>query len=726
MKCKPTVLLLAAAVILAESAGAQPVGRGPSFPQPDSWPTIAVVEHAVETLGPGVSYDRWQLRTGTGPLTVHITTVDLRNSYVTLVAGLHHGTIVGQDEPLSAMADRAHAEAAINGDYFDINESGAPLNVVAVSGRLLHQPNGAAALIVGAANAVSMGPMTLRVSVTDSTGAKVPIASINDWSKENGLSLLTPEFGATLPGADYEIVLTPTAQAGSYRVAAIGQSQPQLLPLGPLDLAIAARGAEQVGRLSAFGANAVVTVAYDGDPPPASIVSAVGGGPLLLRDGKAATDAFVPAAKETDVRYPVTGAGLSADGSTLWLVAVDGRSASRSVGITRPMLRSLLASLGAAQAMALDSGGSTEMAVRHLGYASISVANAPSDARERSIADALLVVNSATPGPLSQLLVRSSAPVVLAGSHSHLRASATDANMQPVAVEAASIRFDVDSPCCASIDASGVVTGIAPGNATAVAHSASISSTPLSIAVVKSIDSLAINGYARDVAAGSTLRLTIEAATSDGRSIDVDPSAVSWTATGDGRIRADGTFIGGSAPGVANILALAGGATASLRVLVGEHPVVLGASKGWRFGSSPSSVTGSVDGLAAPDGAAALHLDFNFSQGGATRAAYANTELPITGEPLAISIDVYGDGSGEWLRGGYRNADGIIDSVTVARHVDWTGWKTIRVAVPVEARLPIVWTRFYAVETRHDAIESGDLWFRNFTASYAGPASAPP
>ncbi len=726
MKCRPTVLLLAAAVILAESAGARPADRGPSFPQPVDWPTIAVVDHAAEALGPGVSYDRWQLRTGIGPLTVHITTIDLRNSYVTLVAGLHHGTIMGQGEPLSAMADRAHAEAAINGDYFDINETGAPLNVVAVSGRLLHQPNGAAALIVGQGNAVSMGPVTLHVTVAGSTGAKVSIASINDWSKENGLSLITPEFGGTSPGADLEIVLTPGAQGGSYRVAAVAQNAAQLLPLGPSDFALAARGAEQVGRLIPFGANDVVTVSFDGDPPPASISFAVGGGPLLLRDGKPAIDAFVPAAQETNVRYPVTGAGVSADGSTLWLVAVDGRAPNRSVGITRPMLRSLLASLGAAQAMALDSGGSTEMAVRHLGDSSISVANTPSDGRERSIADALLVVNSATPGPAAQLLVRSSAPVVLAGSHSHLRASAIDANMQPVAVDPASVRFDVDSPCCASIDGTGSVTGVAPGNATAVARSGAITSTPLSIEVVKSIDALAIGGFARDVAAGSALRLTIDAATSDGRRIDVDPNAVSWTATGDGRVRADGTFIGGSGAGVATVLAHAGGAHASLRVLVGEHPVVLGAGGGWRFGSSPATVAGAVDGMPAPDGSAALHLDFDFSQGGATRAAYANTELPIAGEPLAISIDVYGDGSGEWLRGAYRNADGMVDSVTVARSIDWTGWKTIRVAVPVEARLPIVWTRFYAVETRRDAIESGDLWFRNFTASYAGPAEKQP
>jgi len=720
----PTVLLLAAAVIFAESAGANAMQSGASFPQPGSWPVISSAEHAGEAIGPGVNYDRWQLRTGIGPLTVHITTIDLRNPYVSLAVGLHHDNVVGPDEPLSAMADRAHAEAAINGDYFDINESGAPLNVVAVAGRFLHQPDGAAALVVGSDGSASMGPVTLQVTIADATGARLSIASINDWSKENGLSLLTPEFGVNNLGADLEVVLTPAATAGSYRVAAVGQSVAQLLPLGPADLAIVARGAESVGRAIAFASNDVVSVTFDGSPPPASISFALGGGPLLLRDGKPVVDPVVPAAQETDVRYPVTGAGLSADGSTLWLVAVDGRAPGRSVGITRPMLRSLLLSLGAAQAMALDSGGSTEMAVRDLGEATISVANAPSDGRERSIADSLLVVNKATPGPASQLLLIASAPAVLVGSHVRLRPSAIDANMQPVALDPASVRFDVPS-CCASIDASGTLAAASPGAATVVARSGDVSSVPLLLTVVSRVDALAIDGYARDVAAGSKLRLTIDATTSDGQSIGIDPAAVSWAATGDGRVGADGTFVGGPAPGIAMVVAQTGGARASLRVLVGEHPVALAAGD-WRFGSSPATVGGSVDRLAAPDGSPGLHLDFDFSQGGATRAAYANTQLPMAGEPLAVSVDVYGDGGGEWLRGAYRNADGVVDSITLARRVDWTGWKTIRVALPVEARMPIVWTRFYAVETRHDALETGDLWFRNFTASYAGPASPGP
>ena len=722
--CSRFVLSLGSAVILLGASASPP---GASFPHPDGWPIVTTVQHAVETLGPGVTYERWQLATAIGPLVVHVTTIDTRNPAVSLAVATHHDAIVGSGEPLSSMADRAHAEAAINADYFDINETNAPLNIVAVRGRFLHQPDGAAALVIGANNAVTMGPISLQATLADAAGASVRINSINDWTTGSALSLLTSEYGGDAD-ADLEVVLTPDP-SGGYRVRSVAQAIAHIVAPAPSDVAIVARGAEQVGRLSAFAPNDIVTLTFSGAPDPASIASAVGGGPLLLHDGKPVADPASPAAQETDVRYPVTGAGLSADGATLWLVAVDGRAPDRSVGITRPMLASLFAGLGAAQAMAFDSGGSTEMAVRHLGDPTVSVANVPSDGKERSIADALVVLNAATPGPLAHVLVRAFAPAVLVGSHVMLRAAGVDANLQPVALDPTSVRFAVDRASFASVDAVGSVTGMSPGNATITARASGIASDPVALAVVPSVDVLTIAGYGRVAPSRSAVPLSIAASTSDGRPVAVDARAVRWSATGDGTISANGVFVGGAATGIATVTARAGAALASLRVLVGEHPVALqpvpkaGPAPGtWRFSASPSTVSGAVDDAVAPDGAPALHLDYGFSEGGSTRAAFAETTLPVAGQPLAISVDVYGDGNGEWLRGAYRNADGIVDSVTIARHVDWSGWKTLRIAIPLQVRWPIAWTRLYAVEPRRDAIESGDLWFRNLTGLYAGPS----
>ena len=715
----PTVLLSAASVLLA----------GATFPQPAGWPSVTVVADESEQLGPGVTYDRWRLTTAAGPLVVYVTKVDLHDPNVALAVATHHDVVAGNDETLTSMTDRAHAEAAINADYFDIGGSGAPLNVVAIGGRFLHQPDAAAALAVGPDGHVTLGPVALQATLTDAAGSSLTINAINDWGVNDGLSLITPEFGADA-GSDLEIVLAPNGPS-SYKVLTAVSSAPHLTPLSTGQLGIVARGAEQVGRLSSFTPGDVVTLAFASSPP--SIVSAVGGGPLLLRGGAAVSDAAAPAPEEANVRYPVTGAGASMDGSTLWLVAVDGRAPALSVGITRPMLGSLLAALGASDAMAFDSGGSTEMAIRHLGDLTSSVANVPSDGRERSIADAVLVMNTATPGPIAQALVHTGGgtTAVLVGSHLRLSAAAVDPGMQPVTVTPASTGFVSDAPSIATVDGSGMLRGIAPGRVNVRVRVGTVMSSPQPIDIVSTPDAIAIAGYNRVVESSAAARLSVLAMLKDGRAIAVDQSSVRWTATGDGKVDDDGTFTGGARAGIANVTARVGSAIATLPMLIGEHPIVLDAltdpkSKiAWQFSSSPRSVGGSVDRAPTADLSPGLHLSYEFTQGGSTRAAYANASIPVPGDPLAFSIEVYGDAAGEWLRGGYRNADGIVDSLSLARHVDWRGWKTIRVELPATARLPIVWSRFYVVETRADAIEAGDLWFRNFWAIEAGPAATP-
>lgn len=61
--------------------------------------------------------------------------------------------------------------------------------------------------------------------------------------------------------------------------------------------------------------------------------------------------------------HPRTGAGVSRDGRTLWLMVVDGRQAGYSEGVTTAGLGRLLLEQGAWQGINLDGGGTTTMAV---------------------------------------------------------------------------------------------------------------------------------------------------------------------------------------------------------------------------------------------------------------------------------------------------------------------------------------------------------------------------
>lgn|GEM_PF-284944 len=711
------------------------------FPQPAGWPEIIRSASAAETLGPGVRHEHWRLLTQSGPLEISIATVDLRDPSVALLATSHGGVIQGNGERLSAMADRLHAELGINADYFDINESGAPLNVLVENGRLIHQPDAAAAFVAQSGNQaggparILMQPLTWHANITTASGSVRSVGSLNEWSPSSSLALITPELGRADATGTLEIVFSPlgslsNGQTSTFRVNQIDSNPSSLNGLVAGQLALVARGAQAQSAAADFALGDTVTITIATEPSLASVQLAIGGGPLLLKDGNYFTDPFAPAPEETNVRNPVTAAGVSADGATLWLVVVDGRSPSKSIGLTRPMLAALLARLGAMTAMAFDSGGSSEIVVRHLGDAGTSVANAPSDGRERGIADGLLVVNTAPVGVAQQLLVRAPAQRVLAGSHLQLFASAVDANQQPVSLDSNDLQYSVRPSDLADVTATGLLATRRAGDAVIDVRGRGLS-TAVGVGIVSHAANLSIQGFDRVVPLGTRIGLSITAQDSDGVSIGVDPDVVRWHATGvGGSVSPDGVFQANRLPGLVRVSANAGGVQSSLVIPTGDHLVsvqkdlIAGPqAPRWRFHAQPAQMIGGVDDAQAPDGSHAMRLSYDFSTSETTRAAYAESALTMCGEPLAVAIDVFGDGNGEWLRSGYRNVDGNLESLTLARHVDWHGWRTLRVPIPPQIAWPIVWTRFYVVERGRDAHEQGAIWLRNFAAAYAGPAT---
>jgi hypothetical protein len=96
--------------------------------------------------------------------------------------------------------------------------------------------------------------------------------------------------------------------------------------------------------------------------------NAAGGFFRVLEDG-------APLRSPRAARHPRSAAGLSRDGKTLYLLAVDGRR-RESVGATEDELGLLMRRLGAQDALGFDGGGSTALALRYPD-GSVRAANAP-------------------------------------------------------------------------------------------------------------------------------------------------------------------------------------------------------------------------------------------------------------------------------------------------------------------------------------------------------------
>ena len=113
----------------------------------------------------------------------------------------------------------------------------------------------------------------------------------------------------------------------------------------------------------------------------------VAGNTMLVQDGS-----LFPHTNQ--VRHPRTAVGLDARATRLILLVVDGRKPGIAVGMTYDELAAEMMRLGCRQALNLDGGGSSIMAVRDPVTGAFRILNGPTDGHERPVANVLGVCAS--------------------------------------------------------------------------------------------------------------------------------------------------------------------------------------------------------------------------------------------------------------------------------------------------------------------------------------------
>ena len=304
-------------------------------------------------------------------------------------------------ETVRSLAARRGALAAVNGGYYTVKGvlKGDSRGLLKVDGRLLSEPDRARAAVGfvdrdGAVRTI-FGRLALDAAARLADGATVRIDGINRARGAAEAIAYTPEFHRTTltDAAGLEAVVAG-GRIAEVRTARAGAPIPAdgwVLSLGA-ERALLDGGSLRAGeaielalRLCPAGEAGESCDAVDAAWVEAA--DAIAGGPLLLHGGAPVTDWTSESFSRVFAlaRHPRTALGVRADG-TLLLLAVDGRDAGHSVGMSLSELTALLRELGAVDAINLDGGGSTTMVVNG------EVVNRPSDpAGERENADALLV-----------------------------------------------------------------------------------------------------------------------------------------------------------------------------------------------------------------------------------------------------------------------------------------------------------------------------------------------
>jgi len=393
--------LLAGAPALADGSGGSddPTGkrdlhpqhtsggeRGWLAPRKTSGARTAVPRRSdgvARSVVPGVTFAEWTQTDERGPIRAHLLAIDLEAPGVRLDYA-DPGAVRGTATVPQILA-RDKAVAGVNGDFYDIGSTGAPLGIGKdlqrgiIHGRVSGWNN---AFYLDARGVPQIGDLPMRFGVPGHTGIK--ISGINQpIVPADSVGVYTAAWGKN---AGFTVT---EGQTKGIRVVQLLKGKvvgiyPRLKAGKPI------KGQLLIGR----GAGARMLKELKLGQRVKGVRSRVVGDPRMVITGdKLLVDEGLNNAKNDTVMHPRTAVGIDRDTGEVLLLVVDGRS-SASRGYTMVEMADLMMTLGADEALNLDGGGSSTMVIRVAGGAR-RVVNTPSDGFLRHVSNALEVTYKA-------------------------------------------------------------------------------------------------------------------------------------------------------------------------------------------------------------------------------------------------------------------------------------------------------------------------------------------
>lgn len=647
---------------------------------------------------------------------------------------------VAAREELTAQADRAGAIAAVNASYFDISTTGAPWGVGAQGGEIVQSPhiddpNGACnecSVYVTEEGMAAVGEILFEGTISLPGGETVPLDELNKprFQVSDGIMAFTPVWGEGTrngrmePGEPkIEVVVTDgvvsevLSEPGSDRVAE-----------GTFTLVGRGTG---VDVLSQLAVGDEVSISYDfRSADDQRLRAAASGRQILVAEGVAQE----PRVNSSDPDpHPRTAVGFSADGNEMYMLTVDGRQPEFSAGVSLDELARMMVDLGAYTAVNFDGGGSATMVARTPGADQVDLVNRPSefdddevrdeDFSQRPVPDGLGLFVPEGSGELDgfwlatrlepeQAVGASYAPRlrterVFPGLTRAVTATPYDETYGPAEAPGSELAWSVSDESVGSVDADGVFTAAAPGEAIVAATAGGVQGE-FEVSVLGELSQLSASSpqlflpEADDVA-----EVVLSGQDAQGYSapiepadvqLDYDESLLTVEPTADGRFQVSAAPFSGVQPvtftvaGVSTTVQVSTERDGELEEVVVEDFEGIGSWDLWTM-----RATGDWSPAAEGQVGSAGALSYDFTTSDETRGIGiwpADGFFPLDGEPVELRLQVNSDPVGMRARIEIADATGVIRTVEPG-FVTESGWQQLTYEVPDEVTYPISLRRIY-------------------------------
>ncbi|MGE4352781.1 MAG: phosphodiester glycosidase family protein [Oscillospiraceae bacterium] len=484
---------------------------------------------------------------------------------------LNHGDFLSMAKLLNQ--EGYYVVGGINGDYYNTWDY-QPIGVVIKDGELISTDGGFFAVGFKADGSAVLGKPGIVVKASFS-GETYQLSNVNK-ARQTGYNLYTSKYASatknTTPG--WNVILSAPEDAKltvdctlDLTVEEIFESDGAVtIPEGKYVLSLPDTADEwrQKG-IKGLTAGDTVELTVTSNEGWDEVLWSVGSLYQLIGDGKINADLPNETASRTAV-------GQKEDGTVVFYT-IDGRSPGYSVGATMTQVAERLLELGCTNALLMDGGGSTTMNVVLPGYSAISQINIPSDGKQRSVTEYIMLVSTTPPSETpARLVLYPRSSQMLVGAQLELNLKATDAvgfaadvpESHSYAVENSLGSFEGD-----------VFTAEKAGEGEISVSAADMTDGTAQVTIVETPDTITVKNGETGAACAS-LALKTEASTDltaaanyNHLPLTVRDECFTWAVTGDiGTIDANGVFTASETPGEGTVEVTAGENTVSIPVKI--------------------------------------------------------------------------------------------------------------------------------------------------------------
>jgi exopolysaccharide biosynthesis protein len=681
-----------------------------------------------QNITSGVLLESYNRFTTSGWIKSDVLRADLSNENVK-VDGLFNKSSVGSLSTVRNLAKSYGAIAAVNANFFE-PKTGDPYGAIMSSGEFAiastRNDTDMTTFSLDEMNNALFAHWDTKIELIAPNGDRKPIAAYNRYTGyyNYNMYIVDSKWGSKTPG------VSSTYPSWTEMVVVDGVVKEFSINKPGIDIP---KNGYVV--LATYGHEKYLTDNFKvGDPvnydvtlnvDKSKMKMALTGGTLLVQDGKVVTN-FTHSPVSPSTRAARTAVGTSADGKTLIVAAVEGKS-SMSIGMTQAELAEYMKELGCANAINFDGGGSTTMVARTAGTTGLSLLNKPSDGSERRVSGSLGIFSIGPKGPVDTLVVSPYENNVFVNTSRAFTARGLDKYLNPVDINQDDIKWSVsgikgkfkDNTLYPASSGEAVITATLGENVVGTCK----------INVLSAPVKLELNHSKLNTKANSSTTFTIKGFDKNGFSASIHPSHVKWAVTGTAGKLSSNIFTAGKSGSTGYVSASVAGTSVFCPVSVsnpGMTKIIEDfSSSSMKIEVSSKSVTAkysrATNVYRSSPYSAKLTYDFTKDLK-SNRAAYIN--LPNGGRYLDSSTSklglwVYSSAKKPvWIGAQIYDSKGKAHYEYFTKEISWTGWKYLEVSLS-DINSPSKVTKIYAVQpTKVKA--SGNIYFDNLTMVYTG------